>query len=330
MICHMKAIKIIFISSLLLCLQGKVYGQSAEEFHQMGIKKASNRNFNGAMLDYNKAVEKDSMLLQARSDRAAAEFALKDFTAALADYTYIIKKDPKDENAIYNHAVCRAALNNRKGAVASIDHLIALNPNSGAAWLFRAQMQQSMGNTDTACKDFQKAYDLRERTAGQFLQSICGRKDVLREDYLLPWDSAAGWRGVVRENNEKEVTREILMKGESMENFKVAAAEVIYKEKAVPLRTFMQKMINENKRICPGGKFEVLEYDTSTPYPYIIFTLECPKYTNSPKPQSQLIKVIQGKVNTYLIAIISSSPGLTREFINNWYAFLKLGKIEER
>ena len=307
-----------------------LHGQTAKEYHQRGVDKASKRDYTGAIIEYNKAILLDSTLMDAWSDRAAAEFAAKDYHSSLLDYSHILFKNPKDENAIYNNAVCWAALKKRRLAVKSIDHLLAINPQSGNGWLFRAQMEQSMGVTDTACMDFQKAYDLHEPTAGQYLEAICKRKDVIREDYILPWNEADGWVGVTRQNNETQLFREIVKKGETMESFSEAATEVIYKEKGIPLKEFKDRIVKENKKICSSAHFTMVKYDSTSNVPSIVFYIECAGYNNSPKPQSQLVKIVSGKVNTYLIAVLSSTPELSDDFLTRWLAFLHKGQIEER
>ena len=307
-----------------------LHSQTANEYHQRGIDKASKRDYTGAIVEYNKAILLDSTLMDAWSDRAAAEFATKDYRSSILDYSHILFKNPKDENAIYNNAVCWAAMKKRRAAVISIDHLLAINPQSGSGWLFRAQMEQSMGVTDTACMDFQKAYDLHEATAGQYLEAICKRKDVIREDYVLPWKEADGWVGVTRQNDEKELFREIVKKGETLENFSEAATEVIYKEKGIPLKEFRDRIVKENRKICSSAHFTMVKYDSTSNVPSIVFYIECAGYNNSPKPQSQLVKIVSGKVNTYLIAVLSSTPELSDDFLTRWLAFLHKGQIEER
>jgi tetratricopeptide (TPR) repeat protein len=323
----MKSITQILV---LLFLHFGLFAQSAKVYHELGVEKAAKRDYLGAIKEYDKAIKADTMLLEAWSDRAAAKFAIKDYKGSILDYTYIIIKNPKDENAIFNHAVCWAAMKRNTDAIISINHLLEINPNSGSAYLFRAQMQYSLGIKDTACMDFQKAYDLHEPGAGYFLNAICKRKDVIREDLVFPWNEEENWVGVTRENNEKQLFREFVKKGESMESFTVASTEVIYKEIKVPLKSFMQKIIQENKKICPDSHITLVKDDSLGPNPFIIFFIECPGYNNSSKSQSQLVKIINGKVNTYLMAILSPDAKLSDGFLAQWLKFLQMGKIEER
>lgn len=316
---------------VLLFFPAILFGQTAKESYQKGVELASEGKFEEAIAEYSKSIKKDSSFADVYSERASAYFALKDYRRALYDYTYAIIKNPKDANAIFNHAVCKAALTDRKGAIIDLDHLLQLTPEYGSGWLLRAQLKYSLKDSLGAQIDFRKAYELREPGAAKYLKDLYKAKDVLEEDYSLPWDSANGWKGYTRMNDEKQVFREILKKGENINGFTEAGTELIYKNMAGgSIQSLVDRIKRENTRVCPNAKITMVEYDSLASNPHILFAVECPKYSNTGKSQSQLIKVIKGNINIYLIAILSDKAEMSEDFINRWIPFLKQGRIEER
>ena len=84
---------LIFVVSL-------VFGQTSEEYFNEGSNKfLSSQNYEGAILDYTKAINLNPKYLEAFYWRGKAKHDSGDFQSAINDFTKVIEIDPKNENA---------------------------------------------------------------------------------------------------------------------------------------------------------------------------------------------------------------------------------------
>ena len=73
--------------------------QTAEEFYHRGQKKEYELNdYNGAILDYTKAIAINPKFKDAYIARGFTKFFLKDYTGAIADYTMLLPKNKTKES----------------------------------------------------------------------------------------------------------------------------------------------------------------------------------------------------------------------------------------
>ena len=88
----------------------------ARQYHDHGLDKYDAGNYQGAIADFNKAIEIDPQNADAYYYRAYAKGQLKDYQGAIADFTKTIEINPQDANAYMNRGYAREFTNDRKGA----------------------------------------------------------------------------------------------------------------------------------------------------------------------------------------------------------------------
>jgi len=69
---------------------------TAIDYYNRGNTKASNSNFQEAVIDYTEAIRLNPELQEAYSNRGNAKNALGDFTGAISDYTEAIRMNPRN------------------------------------------------------------------------------------------------------------------------------------------------------------------------------------------------------------------------------------------
>ena len=92
--------------------------QTAEEYFYSAFKKASLKDYYGAIADYTKAIELNPNKAQIYYNRGAAKGILNDPYGAIADYTKAIELNPNKDDAYNNRGVQKKKLKDYNGAIA--------------------------------------------------------------------------------------------------------------------------------------------------------------------------------------------------------------------
>src|SRR5437870_10728144 len=94
--------------------------ESDEDPIERGIEKAKKGDMDGALADFNRAIELDPKNAAAYYNRASAKMLKQDAAGAIADYTRVIELDPKNVGAYNNRGILKARNNDPDGHAA--DH----------------------------------------------------------------------------------------------------------------------------------------------------------------------------------------------------------------
>ena len=74
------------------------------------------KKFEGAIEDYSKSIEIDSMFVDAYYNRGNSKYFLRDFKGAIDDYSQAIEIDPKYAEAYNNRSFAKDSLKDFEGA----------------------------------------------------------------------------------------------------------------------------------------------------------------------------------------------------------------------
>jgi tetratricopeptide (TPR) repeat protein len=125
-----------------------------------GIEKAKNGDLDGALADFDRAIELNPRDDAAYYNRAQAKRLKKDAGGAIADYTRAIELGSKNPAAYNNRGNARAENNDRDGAIADYTRAIELKPDYARAYYNRAVTKQAKGDATGAEADFKTAKKL--------------------------------------------------------------------------------------------------------------------------------------------------------------------------
>ena len=90
-------LKSVIILAIIVLFPLAVQAQSAREYIDQGITKATSGNLKGALSDFNKAIEKDPKSAEAYYSRAITKASMGDKKGALSDFDRSIEL--KDKSA---------------------------------------------------------------------------------------------------------------------------------------------------------------------------------------------------------------------------------------
>jgi tetratricopeptide (TPR) repeat protein len=141
--------------------------QSDEDLVNRGIEKAKNGDLDGAIADFDRAIELNPKDDAPYYNRAQAKSLKKDAAGALADYNRAIELGSTNPAAYNNRGNARAEKNDRDGAIADYTRAIELNPNYARAYYNRAMTKQAKGDMAGAKADFKTAEKLDPELASE-------------------------------------------------------------------------------------------------------------------------------------------------------------------
>ena len=195
--------------------------ESAEDFNKLGIKKAEEGDFEGALENFDRAIKLNPDYADAYNNRASVRHELGDDPGAQKDYTEAILLNP--DRAVYhdnlgiisyssddyrgaqaahtrsiqlnggaqaynNRGFARLRLAEVQAALKDFTQAIELNPNDALAWNNRGDVYLESGNLERALEDYAQAARLNPKNPKTFyylgvIHSRLGNKEKALEDF---------------------------------------------------------------------------------------------------------------------------------------------------
>ncbi len=112
---------------------------SAEEYFISGVGKLASGDYQGAINDFNKAIE----------------------------------INPKDADAYYNRGFAKAKLGDYRKAIEDFNKAIEINPNYAMAYHNRGFAKIKLGQKDSGCQDLSKAGEMGDMDAYDLIKQYC-------------------------------------------------------------------------------------------------------------------------------------------------------------
>src|SRR6266571_1387859 len=125
-----------------------------------GIEKAKSGDLDGAIADFDRAMQLNPKDDAPYYNRAQARRLKKDTTGAIADYTRAIELGSTNPAAYNNRGNARAENKDRDGAIADYTRAIELKPDYARAYYNRAVAKKDKGDAKGAAADFKRARQL--------------------------------------------------------------------------------------------------------------------------------------------------------------------------
>jgi tetratricopeptide (TPR) repeat protein len=134
--------------------------ESDADLVNRGIEKGKKGDLDGAIADFDRAIELNPKDDAPYYNRAQAKRLKKDAAGAIADYTRAIELGSKNPAAYNNRGNARAENNDRDGAIADYTRAIELKPDYSRAYYNRAVAKKEKGDASGAAADFKHAQEL--------------------------------------------------------------------------------------------------------------------------------------------------------------------------
>src|SRR5436190_5363014 len=136
-----------------------------------GIEKAKNGDLDGAIADFDRAIQLDPKDAAIYNNRGLAKQAKGDFNAAIADFNRAIELNPKDAVAYSNRGNTKRDKGDLDGAILDYNHSIRVNPKYAYAYYDRGLAKKQKSDLDGAIADYNRVIELDPR----FAKAYCDR-----------------------------------------------------------------------------------------------------------------------------------------------------------
>jgi tetratricopeptide (TPR) repeat protein len=257
--------------------------------------------------------------------------ALKDFKAAKSDFDRTLQLDSKNTSAYYSRATVYVSEQKYKEALPDLDKTIELNPSFPNALTLRGQIRAQTENIEGACKDFQQAKEIGDPRAAEYLSQFCGKEQSPGESLMLHWPEEENWKVGSRQEDESMVMLELIHADETLDNWTEFGSMMSAKGvKNLPMEKAMNMMYDQAKQNAPKAKLTFIEKDETAEHPWILFTIEAPRFNNDKTPESQLYYIIRGQEALYINFRAVKEKAISDEQKEKWIQFFKSGKIVDK
>ena len=125
-----------------------------------GIEKAKNGDLDGAIADFDRAIQLNPKDDAPYYNRAQAKRLKNDTAGTIADYTKAIELGSTNPAAYNNRGNARAENKDRDGAIADYTRAIELKPDYARAYYNRGMLKKEKGDAAGADADFKRAQKL--------------------------------------------------------------------------------------------------------------------------------------------------------------------------
>jgi tetratricopeptide (TPR) repeat protein/Tol biopolymer transport system component len=150
---------------------------NADIYVKRGDAKAKANDYQEAIDDYNKALALNPSLPIAYKNRGNVKFSLGEYQNAFEDYEKAIALNPEYYEAYDRRGHTRYQLKDFQGALADINKAIELNPEGFSLYSSRAFLKTNSGDFPGALEDYKKAIQLKP----DFWGAYCSIGDVKRK-----------------------------------------------------------------------------------------------------------------------------------------------------
>lgn len=164
-----KCYRVVVVNRLALvgCLLGLILPctglaqNTAENFVKSGDAKFLKGDYDGAIAEYNSAIELDPKYAPAYDQRGGARIEKGEYDEAITDCNKAIELDLKNPYAYNHRGAAKRLKGDYDGAIADYDKAIDLNPKFVSAYDNRGYVKRLKGDFDGAIADCTKAIEVK-------------------------------------------------------------------------------------------------------------------------------------------------------------------------
>lgn len=150
---------------LLITFTLAIRSQSINQFYENGLTKLENKDYQGAITEFDKVTSKDPYYFEAFYARAQAYMGLENYAKALEDCSGAIKAKKDYFEAYILRSDVNLKLNKKKDALSDLEKIVEMKPDYTAAWEKMGALYFSENNKAKAREVLDKAISLKAKSA---------------------------------------------------------------------------------------------------------------------------------------------------------------------
>jgi tetratricopeptide (TPR) repeat protein len=152
--------RILFNMIFVLLISFPGYGQSGDlkalVYYRNGCDKIFLKNYTGAITEFNWAIKRDSVFIQAYENRGVAKYYMEDYKGAIADFSKALEINPSDYNTYGRRGWAKFHLQDCSGAIDDFTKAIEGARDPSQYYNIRGQAKYYLHDYAGAISDFNK------------------------------------------------------------------------------------------------------------------------------------------------------------------------------
>jgi tetratricopeptide (TPR) repeat protein len=150
--------------------------KNPQTFYWRAVARQTKGDWDDAFADYNALLALRPDDADAYSNRGFVRQTRGDLDGALADYSEALARNPKIAVAFYNIGLIKVRRGDLDGGIDAYNHALDLNPNLTRAYYNRGKAKAAEGNLDGAIADYTQALTLDPEIATAYLERGVARQ----------------------------------------------------------------------------------------------------------------------------------------------------------
>ncbi|MDR3668666.1 MAG: tetratricopeptide repeat protein [Ignavibacteriaceae bacterium] len=157
----------------------------------LGLTKDKLSDYRGAIQEYNNAIELNPKLAEVYAGRGAVKTQLNDYSGAIQDYSKAVEIKPSYVEAYYSRGVIKNLLKDYQGAIQDYNKAIEMNAKYAEAYLGRSIAKNNISNYQEAIIDNNKAIEINPNYAiAYYNRGVDKYKHGDKSGACLDWNKA--------------------------------------------------------------------------------------------------------------------------------------------
>lgn len=165
----MKLLSSLLLLFLILATSHAQTQLSVEEHHKRGLVLADKGDLDGAINEFNIAIEKNPDFADSYHRRGGVKLRKGDMDAALADFNKAIQTNPDLAAAYQDRAMLRELKGELDNALSDYNHAIALGGSIEDSYIGRGSIRRRKADLDGAISDYSAALAINPRSVSALI-----------------------------------------------------------------------------------------------------------------------------------------------------------------
>ena len=159
--------------------------------------------------------------------------------------------------------------------------------------------------------------------AGGFSSYAQQKEEVLK----IFWPTEYYWKIGSNQQSATQQMVEIVPGNETLKNWTIIGTMLVLNGARRPLAQIPGVLLAQMQKRAKDAKLLVIEQSQTGNYNWIMFKIQASSFIDSPKPESQLYYVIQGKSALFINFVAVRQASLSPLFLEKWAVIFKKSKI---
>lgn len=152
--------------------------KSTNDFFVSGNTKKNQGDYQGAILEYTKAINFNPNDADAYTNRGFAKNKLRDYKGAILDFSKAIELNPSEAKSYFNRGSAKANSEDYQGAIADFSKAIEINPNFAESYHYRGNLKYTLNDYRGAIVDNSKAIEIISNYEDAYITRANARLEI--------------------------------------------------------------------------------------------------------------------------------------------------------